>query len=763
MEENNFIIGTNCSSYDPDQIQCDKQAELPIHLLNKYCEENDLRYDIYPLSIIQAIFDGKTGTRLDRILAMCNSTYLTWEGTFQDTLIKMGKEYRRKGYIITYKDETGINWTQRFNSDDISDDAWTDSNNWEGWSFDTIIEDLSKAIEEIFKNIGDYKEFYDIIIGSIGDFIVEVFNNIKNYPDLINIIKNTAIEGLPIVIKEIFNNINDYPEIKNIFNQYIKQWTETIFNNISSYPELANYINTSINNYVTNNINNIFNNIDNYPILKTLITNSTKEQVTNIFNNINNYPELKKVIENFINSKVENIFTNLDNYPDLISLISDSVCVCVKNIFTNISNYPALVTCINNVTNTRVDYIFNNISKFPILENLITNKVIARVTYIFNNVNEFPKVIDEIKKDIENIFISINNYPALKILIEDKTKDTTIDILSNIDNYPTVKTPFTKFVNDTIDTRRGQNNGVASLDDKGKIPSEQLPSYVDDVLEGYYQDETHFIEKYIDNVPVYYTPESGKIYVDISEDTENSGKTYRWSGTQYVVISETIVIGEVKGTAYDGAKGKYLSDKVTTIDTNLAKTNENVTENTKNIDKLEKNIVTITSRLTWEKDNKFTVDDKFIEILERFQPSPGIVGDYPYNINNLIKTNLEVNGVHHEGSSYGYKFQILYMSKYTTNNNSIFIGFGYRSTYNKTYGITTIPIFIKGSYFNPTTWALYVTDFDFYTKSEIDTKLEKLSSKDSTYTKTEVNKAIQDAIKAIIPDGYELVIKKKTE
>lgn len=52
---------------------------------------NDTRYNIYPLTVIQAIFDGKTGTRLDRILASCNSVYLTWEGTFADTVNKLDK------------------------------------------------------------------------------------------------------------------------------------------------------------------------------------------------------------------------------------------------------------------------------------------------------------------------------------------------------------------------------------------------------------------------------------------------------------------------------------------------------------------------------------------------------------------------------------------------------------------------------------------------------------------------------------------------
>ena len=49
-----------------------------------------------------------------------------------------------------------------------------------------------------------------------------------------------------------------------------------------------------------------------------------------------------------------------------------------------------------------------------------------------------------------------------------------------------------------------------------------------------------------------------------------------------------------------------------------------------------------------------------------------------------------------------------------------------------------------------------------YTKEEINNKFDNVPTVENTYTKTEVNKAIADAIKALIPDGYELVIKKKT-
>ena len=667
VKEENVFVGTNCQSFDPSKVQCDKEGNMPIHILDKYCEENDTRYNIYPLTVIQAIFDGVTGTRLDRILAACNSIYLTWEGTFADTVNKLDKIYRRKGYIITYRDETNVNWTQRYNSDDISDEAWTNPDNWEGWSFDTVIKDLSEALEEIFTNIGDYKDFLDVITSFINEFVINVFNNLNNYPELVNIIKNSTVESLPIIVKDIFNNINDYPELKNIFNEYVKQWTETIFNNISFYPALSQFITNAINSHVETTINNIFNNIDSYPNIKNLIINNTINKVVDIFKNIGQYPELQEAIQNNVNERVDYIFNN-------------------------INNYPSLVTCINNAVNSRTEYIFNNIDRFPILKNLIETKVESRVTYIFENINSFTELLNVIKGNIEDIFDNIDDHTNLKLVIENKVESTVEKILTNIDDYPIIKEKITQFCNEAIEAKRGVANGIASLDGDGKVPASQLPSYVDDVLEGYFIDDTHFAEKYVEDAPVYYIPEKGKIYVDISTDTDYSGKTYRWSGTKYTVISETLALGEVTGTAYDGGKGKKTTD---------------------------------------------TVNSLHIKLLSS-------LNDVTYTDS---KVNIEVTGINKDNNTNKYDNGRNYAKSINAATKTLA---GVMSSADKVKLDETLPNRITELSNN------------VYTKEEINNKFDNVPTVENTYTKAEVDKAIADAIKALIPTGYELVIKKKT-
>ena len=109
---------------------------------------------------------------------------------------------------------------------------------------------------------------------------------------------------------------------------------------------------------------------------------------------------------------------------------------------------------------------------------------------------------------------------------------------------------------------KGQANGLASLDGNGLVPSSQLPSYVDDVIEGYATYEVSETGK-LSNIKLYSDPdhanpitgESGKIYLNITPD--EPPYQFRWSGTQFVDSNtSSLILGEVTGTAYDGAKGR---------------------------------------------------------------------------------------------------------------------------------------------------------------------------------------------------------------
>ena len=79
----------------------------------------------------------------------------------------------------------------------------------------------------------------------------------------------------------------------------------------------------------------------------------------------------------------------------------------------------------------------------------------------------------------------------------------------------------------------------------GLIPSQYLPSYVDDVVE--YASLSAF--------PA--SGEGGKIYVAL-----DTNLTYRWGGTSYVEISPSLALGHTSGTAYPGDEGAALAERV---------------------------------------------------------------------------------------------------------------------------------------------------------------------------------------------------------
>ena len=129
--------------------------------------------------------------------------------------------------------------------------------------------------------------------------------------------------------------------------------------------------------------------------------------------------------------------------------------------------------------------------------------------------------------------------------------------LGNADNTSDADKPVSTATQAALDLKldsseKGAANGVAELDATGKVPSSELPSYVDDIIEGYlyngvfYEDAAHTTQ---------ITGETGKIYVDLS-----TNKTYRWSGSGYVEISESLALGETSSTAYRGDRGKTAYD-----------------------------------------------------------------------------------------------------------------------------------------------------------------------------------------------------------
>lgn len=149
---------------------------------------------------------------------------------------------------------------------------------------------------------------------------------------------------------------------------------------------------------------------------------------------------------------------------------------------------------------------------------------------------------------------SVNGKTGVVTLTQDDVGDGTTYVRTHNDLTDALVT----LINGAIQsTEKGASNGVATLDGSGKVPSAQLPSYVDDVIEGYYYNGAFYSDsEHTEEI----TPETGKIYVDLTSE-----KAYRWSGSVYVEISQGTIITRTTGTIGTSATSATVSYSGTLI------------------------------------------------------------------------------------------------------------------------------------------------------------------------------------------------------
>lgn len=174
-------------------------------------------------------------------------------------------------------------------------------------------------------------------------------------------------------------------------------------------------------------------------------------------------------------------------------------------------------------------------------------------------------------------------YPGLNVTCKDrpgKIYQLASDDYTNEDNWIPIgdTSEISSKLQDFINSK-GSANGIASLDEQGVVPSAQLPSYVDDVIDVYATYDKS-AEGVLSNIQLFsnqekttpITPESGKIYIDVEGNYQ-----FRWTGTQYTTVGAPTVLGEVTGTAYDGGKGKALADRVNKIPNKIITDTKSIT------------------------------------------------------------------------------------------------------------------------------------------------------------------------------------------
>lgn len=578
-----------------------------IQQLRKYCKDNKKWNEIFPVTFIQAIYNAANGNRLDTLLAMYNSIFVEYKGSFATTVAAIDNIVRKKGLIITYFDENNLSWTRRYKLHDTSDINFQNEDNWEGYNFDILVDEIYKAIKYIFTNIDKFPDLKNVLIQQITEVTENIFNNIEDYTNLYNIFKELIKEN----INNVFNNINDYTNLKNLINTNIYNRVDYIFNNIDDFKVLLNKINVAI----LNRVDYIFNNINKYPELKQLIINSLQaKQLFTIEFSVNgdtldiiNKDELNSYIENnnvnnnalvtfigkffdssnnkllynlvftaFVNTNSN--YLNLDNcYGETLIINNGKLYKCKINFNINTEtemsnpNWITYARKYDDIPTFEFNYISTNIYSIADIDdyNKYVNsfKYNTLVRFIFNEsstvINEYIGYINKVGSTLRIlIYLQESNDFVYDTIISGIIENNELRIrrLSNSDIL-------------TYLYNANSSGGVVLLDDETLIPSRFLPSYVDDVID--------LLGGIVESTPTsgmtagykYYVTSTKKIFtassatsgitsdpisdvIYVVPDDINGAIMYRWSGTTLVeIVNGGIVIGTTTGTAFDGARG----------------------------------------------------------------------------------------------------------------------------------------------------------------------------------------------------------------
>lgn len=588
-----------------------------IQQLRKYCKDNKKWNEIFPVTFIQAVYNAANGNRLDTLLAMYNSIFVEYKGSFATTVAAIDNIVRKKGLIITYFDENNLSWTRRYKLHDTSDINFQNEDNWEGYNFDILVDEIYKSIEYIFTNIDKFPDLKNVIIQQITEVTENIFNNIEDYTNLYNIFKELIKEN----INNVFNNINDYTNLKNLINTNIYNRVDYIFNNIDDFKVLLNKINVAI----LNRVDYIFNNINNYPELKQLIINSLQaKQLFTIEFSVNgdtldiiNKDELNSYIEN---NNVNNnaLFTFIGKFFDssnnkLLYNLVFTAFVNTNSNYLNLDNCYGETLIINNgkLYKCKINFNINTETEMS-NPNWITyaRKYDDIPTFEFNyistniysivNIDDYNKYVNSFKYNTLVRFIfnesstTITEYigyiskvgSTLRILIYlQESNDFVYDtIISGI--IENNKLRIKRLTNSDILTylyNANSSGGVVLLDDETLIPSRFLPSYVDNVID--------LLGGIVESTPTsgmtagykYYVTSTKKIFtassatsgitsdpisdvIYVVPDDINGAIMYRWSGTTLVkIVNGGIVIGTTSGTAFEGNRGLQAEKDIDTL------------------------------------------------------------------------------------------------------------------------------------------------------------------------------------------------------
>ena len=477
-------------------------------------------------------------------------------------------------------------------------------------------------VNYIFNNI----DSYPTLKTAIENFVKVIFTNIDSYPSVKKVITDKITEIAPSIINTIFNNIDNYPTLKSAINLSVYNRTDYVFKHLDEYPELKALIEASGgSSFLT------------VTLLMTSEDDSQLENIDEVRTALNDMPSLTykpcildvKLGDVVVFSGIGSAFRHEEddyNFSCICPILNQDHRTTVRGSLANNSfkiyfSERSLGTIYINAEyrsdgeNGKTNFYINNNAQYQVLD-FINAKPTNSGVYIFDCIITYKTedpvwatvrgtmqfMSDGANTNTAQIICNFCESGNDNLLVKQEWSwadiNSPILILDKIVNYST-----TEFINKN---QKGAASGICPLNSSSKVDSKYLPSYVDDVMEfndainftnvnyvvglGQYKNKTYVttsttVASYANKIIKFGANTkvgdwivedlvADKIYVDVTNN-----KTYRWSGTNLVKIgSGGVVIGEIEGTAYDGAKGKKVTDIVASLPTKLIDVQGNSTE-----------------------------------------------------------------------------------------------------------------------------------------------------------------------------------------
>lgn len=471
-------------------------------------------------------------------------------------------------------------------------------------------------VNYIFNNINNYPTLKT----TIENAIKSVFTNIDSYPAVKKVITDKIVGIAPTLINSIFNNINNYPTLKSAIDLSVYNRTDYVFNHLDDYPALKALIKAgsggggqsssipTINFETTDGSSFTISNID--EVKSYILSNVGMPSIC-----IANVIIESTVIYNKLNCSI----IRREN-DCLITAIgcdynADNKIVFQGNIETNsfqlyiiekpLGTIYIKATYQTSLSDNRKQFSIENNGTIQI-QKLIEAYPLDNKVYIFDCIITYKTddpiwttvkgtmqfMSDGANTNVAQIVCNFCESGNDNLLVKQEWSwadiNSPILILDKIVNYST-----TEFINKN---QKGAASGICPLNASSKVDAKYLPSYVDDVMD--FTTSTNFANTseiighsvYTNQVIITgsttVNPYKNKIiklnantsvndwvYEDLVADkiycNTTNNAAYRWSGTTLAPIGSGVVIGEITGTAYDGAKGKAVTDIVATLPTKL--------------------------------------------------------------------------------------------------------------------------------------------------------------------------------------------------